>query len=183
MTNHRVGAALGALAMGIAVLPAGAAVAQSGNSPAGAAAVQCNKNHKYTFRTPGDNYTYVYLNVKGGSRKGATVITWPWAGGKGNETWCLTPGPNGYGWNLRPWDNKNLCLDVPKGRYKKGQELIVWNCNKGKNQVFSIIQTHTDTNYLLMSPWYGNGLKIHRGKYDGSPVSLWSHQNRHSMWF
>ncbi|WP_459754853.1 RICIN domain-containing protein [Streptomyces sennicomposti] len=152
-----------------------------------AAAVSCNKNHAYTFHVPGSiGSGLVYLNVGGGSHKGAEVITWPWSGGKGNEKWCLTPGPKGYGWNLRPWDNRSLCLDVPAARYKKGQGLIVWNCNNGKNQVFYLQPVSTDGGtfqYTIMGPWEKQGLKIHRGANGrGSQVSLWPHLNQNARW-
>lgn len=177
----RLGSMVGALAVSAAVLPAGATIAQADESKK-AAAVSCNGNRAYTFSTSGSSAP-VYLNVSGGSRKGAKVITWPWAGGKGNEKWCLTRGPRGYGWNLRPWDNKSLCLDVPGSSYKKGQGLIVWNCNGRKNQDFYVQPVHTDTSYTLLGPWEKSSLKIHRGKYDrGSQVSLWPHLNMHAQW-
>lgn len=179
---------VGALALGAAVVPPAASAAPA-YSPASvsAAAVSCNRNHAYTFHVPGSvGSGLVYLNVGGGSHKGAEVITWPWSGGKGNEKWCLTPGPKGYGWNLRPWDNRSLCLDVPAARYKKGQGLIVWNCNNGKNQVFYLQPVSTDGGtfqYTIMGPWEKQGLKIHRGANGrGSQVSLWPHLNQNARW-
>ncbi|MWA16099.1 RICIN domain-containing protein [Streptomyces sp. BA2] len=181
MAKQRLGAILGALAIGVAVLPTGSAVAQADN-PTKTAAVSCNANHAYTFSASSGSGP-VYLNVSGGSRKGAKVITWPWFGGKGNERWCLTQGPRGYGWNLRPWDNRGLCLDVPGSRYKKGQGLIVWNCNGRKNQDFYVKPVHTDYSYTLLGPWEKGSLKIHCGADGrGSQVSLWPHLNTNAQW-
>ncbi|ATL32767.1 RICIN domain-containing protein [Streptomyces formicae] len=181
MAKHRLGALFGALAIGAAVLPAGSVVAQTDDSTS-TAAVRCNANHAYTFSTSGGGGP-VYLNVGGGSHKGAKVITWPWSGGQGNEKWCLTQGPRGYGWNLRPWDNRGLCLDVPHSRYKKGQGLVVWNCNGRKNQDFYVKPVHSDYSYTLLGPWEKQDLKIHRGADErGSQVSLWSHLNLHAKW-
>ncbi|MFE5328180.1 RICIN domain-containing protein [Embleya sp. NPDC056575] len=184
MRKSRVTGALGAVVLAVGVLPATAHAAQGAESHS---AVSCKQNHPYTFSVPGGpGSSSVYLNVGGGSRKGAKVITWPWAGGQGNEKWCLTPGPRGYAYNLRPWDNRNLCLDVPAGKYREGQELIVWTCNNGKNQDFYVQPVSTDGgtyHYTVLGPWEASHLKIHRGQYgQGSPVSLWKHLNMNAQW-
>ncbi|PWI13109.1 hypothetical protein DI272_02370 [Streptomyces sp. Act143] len=167
-------------------VPAAATAADAAGTSSQAAAVVCKKvdgkEHPYTFRTPGGPGAFVYLNVSGGSHKGAKVITYPWSGGRGNETWCLEQGRDGYGWYFHPWDKRSLCLDVPGGRYKKGQGLVVWDCNKRKNQLFDTTIVHTDNPYTLITPWYSN-LKVHRGRNAvGSQVSLWPHINTHAEW-
>ncbi|GGP82641.1 RICIN domain-containing protein [Streptomyces melanogenes] len=174
--------AVGAAVLTLGAVPAAAVAAHADGTAGRAAAVSCNKNHAYRYGTPGGPGAYVYLNVAGGSHKGAKVITYPWSGGKGNERWCLERGRDGYGWYFHPWDNRSLCLDVPGGRYKKGQGLIVWSCNKRKNQLFDTTIVHTDNPYTLITPWYSN-LKVHRGKDAfGSQVSLWPHLNTHAEW-
>lgn len=104
---------------------------------------------------------------------------WPWSGGQGNEKWCLTDATSG-GYTLRPWNARHLCLDVPAGRYKEGQGLIVWDCNGGKNQIF-FVKAHE--NYFLIGPAESGGLFMHRGAHaEGSQVSLWKHQNINARW-
>jgi len=182
MAMSRFAGNLGALVIGVAALPATAVAAQADGSTSQAAAVSCHKSRAYTFSTSSGSGP-VYLNVEGGSRKGARVITWPWAGGQGNEKWCLTQGPRGYGWNLRPWDKRNLCLDVPGAKYNKGQGLIVWDCNGRKNQDFYVRPVTTDTSYTIIGPWEASHLKMHRGKNGrGSQVSLWPHLNLNAQW-
>ncbi|MGW4379852.1 RICIN domain-containing protein [Kitasatospora sp. NPDC004531] len=164
-----------------AALAAPAAAAADSPATVGTAAVNCKGGRAVTYWVTGGSTGsgLVYLNVGGGSRKGAKVITWPWSGGKGNEKWCLTDAPQG-GYNLRPWDARHLCLDVPAGRYKEGQGLIVWDCNNGKNQAFSIRQSQ---GFYLISPWENGGLFVHRGaNAEGSQVSLWKHQNWNARW-
>ncbi|MEU3400704.1 RICIN domain-containing protein [Streptomyces filamentosus] len=144
--------------------------------------MSCKGNRAYTWRVQGTN-GWAYLNVSGGSRKGAKVITWPWAGGRGNEKWCLTTGPNGYGYNFRPWDRKDLCLDVPDARYNRGQGLIVWNCNNRKNQLFqTVIRREGSLQYTIIGPWYAGSMKMHRGAREGAQVSLWPHLNMNAAW-
>lgn len=184
MRKQRIGRMLGVLALGIGAIPASAAMARADGDAQQEARPKCfNGTHAYTFATAGGPGAYVYLNVAGGSHKGAKVITYPWSGGKGNEMWCLEPGPKGYGHRMHPYDNRNLCLDVPGGRYEKGQGLIVWDCNGRQNQTFDVLPVHTDHPFSVIGPWEKSDLKVHRGKNAvGSQVSLWPHMNSHAEW-
>lgn len=99
------------------------------------------------------------LDVPGASKEaGSSLIIWWCTAGSANQQWAYTPEKE-----LRVYGN--MCLDASQGT----RELIIWYCNGGTNQKWTLNADGTVTNQQ-------NGFNLDvsgEATAAGSPVSLW----------
>ncbi|MFF2847589.1 RICIN domain-containing protein [Streptomyces sp. NPDC058001] len=115
------------------------------------------------------------VTAHGGVRKGAKVDQYRCVGSK-NQKWYVEALDIYNAYRIHPAQNMNLCVDIP-GNYRKGTQLILWNCNGRANQGF-LFNCDSGQRHCKIFPYAGGHrdkcLAVKGGKHaNNTPLILW----------
>ncbi|MEU6012160.1 RICIN domain-containing protein [Streptomyces sp. NPDC047453] len=116
------------------------------------------------------------ITAHGGVRKGAKLDQYRCVG-QSNQKWYIEGPTSIYNdYRIHPAKHMNLCVDIPNN-YRKGTQLILWNCNGRTNQLF-LFQCGGSRRHCQIWPYPGGHhdkcLSVKGGKQaNNTPLILW----------
>jgi hypothetical protein len=130
-----------------------------------------------TFQWLPEHFSGPCITAHGGVHKGAKLDQYRCIGAR-NQKWYVELGPYHEAYIIHPSQNLGLCADIP-GNYRKGTQLILWNCNGRDNQVLHISGCSNRRQHCVIRPYAGGQrnkcLSVKGGRQaNNTPLILWS---------
>jgi hypothetical protein len=140
-----------------------------------------------TYHWLPEHFSGPCITAHGGVHKGAKLDQYRCIGAR-NQKWYVELGPYHEAYTIHPSQSLGLCVDIPRGNYRKGAQPILWPCNGRDNQLLHISQCASRTRHCAIRPYAGGHrnrcLSVKGGRQaNNTPLILWSCNNARDQRF